>query len=111
VKDGEFYQQVPGLQSPRKVEQVELDMSAKRVVVHVGVEPGTRWDDLVAHAAAHVHQWRQRTWRYLDTCQFETGISARPMKKWSQATEVSNLVCMPKFQNYLAAGPVGDRCV
>jgi len=77
VKDRDFYQQVLGLQSPWKVEQVELDMVAQRVVVHVGVEPGTKWGDPVTRGAAHVHQWRQRTWRHLDTCQFETLISAR----------------------------------
>jgi hypothetical protein len=40
-----FYQQVLGLQSPWKleqVEQVELDMAAQRVVVHVGLERGDR---------------------------------------------------------------------
>ena len=77
VKDSEFYQQVLGLQTPWKVEQVELDMAAQRVVVHVGVEPGTKWGDPVTRGAAHVHQWRQRTWRHLDTCQFETVISAQ----------------------------------
>lgn len=39
--------------------------------------PGTKWGDPVTRGAAHVHQWRQCTWRYLDTCQFETLISAR----------------------------------
>jgi transposase len=77
VKGSEFYQQVLGLQSPWKVEQVELDMAAQRVVAHVGLEPGTKWGDPVTQGPAHVHQWRQRTWRHLNTCQFETVISAR----------------------------------
>jgi hypothetical protein len=42
VKNSEFYQQVLGLQSPCRVEQVELDRVARRVVVQVGVEPGTK---------------------------------------------------------------------
>jgi len=49
VKNSEFYQQVYqqvlGLQWPWRVEQVELDQAAQRVVVHVGVEPGTKWDE------------------------------------------------------------------
>jgi transposase len=77
VKDSDFYQQVLGLQSPWRVEQVELDQASQRVVVHVGVEPGTKWGDPAKRGAAHVHQWRQRTWQHLDTCQFETLISAR----------------------------------
>jgi len=43
-----------------------------RAAVHLDVEPGTKW----AHPAAHVHQWRERTWRNWGTCQFETVISA-----------------------------------
>ena len=77
MKNSELYQQVLGLQWPWKVEQVELDHATQRVVVHVGVEPGTKWADPATHGPAHVHQWRQRTWRHLDTCQFETVISAR----------------------------------
>ena len=77
VKNSEFYEQVLGLQWPWKVEQVELDRAAQRVVVHVGVEPGTKWGDPATCGPAHVHQWRQRRWRHLDTCQFETVISAR----------------------------------
>ena len=30
-----------------------------------------------SRGAAHVHRWRKRSWRHLDTCQFETVISAR----------------------------------
>jgi hypothetical protein len=45
VKNSELYQQVLGLQWPWKVEQVELDHATQRVVVHVGVEPGTKWAD------------------------------------------------------------------
>ena len=77
VKNSEFYEQVLGLQWPWKVEQVELDRAAQRVVVHVVVEPGTKWGDPATQGPAHVHQWRQRRWRHLDTCQFETVISAR----------------------------------
>lgn len=40
VKNSEFYEQVLGLQWPWKVEQVELDRAAQRVVVHVGWNRG-----------------------------------------------------------------------
>ena len=91
MKDGDFYQQVLGLQTPWLVEQVELNMAAERVVVHVGVKPGTRWGDPVTRGAAHVHQWRQRTWRHLDTCQFETVTSARvPGVKYADGRSVTS---------------------
>ena len=56
MKNSEFYQQVLGLQWPWKVEQVELDRAAQRVVVHVGVESGTKWGDLAMQGPAHVRQ-------------------------------------------------------
>jgi hypothetical protein len=55
VKNSEFYQQVLGLQWPWKVEQVELYHATQRVVVHVGVEQGTKWADPATHGPAHVH--------------------------------------------------------
>jgi len=76
VKDSVFYQQVLGLQSSWRVEQVKLEQAAQHVV-HVGVEPGTKRGNPATPGAAHVHKWRQRMWRHLDTCQFETVISAR----------------------------------
>ena len=77
VKDIDFYQQILGLESPWKVMKVDLDMKAKRVVIRVEVEPGTKWGNPETKAAAHVHKWTERTWRHLDTCQFETLIEAK----------------------------------
>ena len=77
VKDIDFYQRILGLESPWKVMKVDLDMDAKRVVIRVEVEPGTKWGNAETKAAAHVHKWAERTWRHLDTCQFETLIVAQ----------------------------------
>ena len=77
VKDVDFYQQVLGLESPWKVSEVELNMEAKRVTIRVVVKEGTKWGEGATGLAAHVHKWRERTWRHLDTCQFETLITAR----------------------------------
>ena len=70
MNDVDFYQKVLGLEAPWEVQGVELDMEAKRVVVKVGPAAGAKW-------AGHVHRWRERVWRHLDTCQFETLIAAR----------------------------------
>jgi transposase len=77
VKDIDFYQRILGLEAPWKVMKVDLDMDAKRVVIRVEVEPGTKWGNAETKAAAHVHKWAERTWRHLDTCQFETMIVAQ----------------------------------
>ncbi len=52
LKDSDVYQQVLGLQSPWRVAQVELDQAAQRVVVHVGVERGTKRGDPATREAA-----------------------------------------------------------
>jgi len=77
VKDIQFYQRVLGLRAPWRVAKVDLDMEAKRVAVRVELKEGTRWVDPKTKTAAHVHEWTERKWRHLDTCQFETVIVAK----------------------------------
>lgn len=77
MKDVDFYQQVLGLESPWKVSEVDLNMEDKRVTVRVVIKEGTKWGEGATGLPAHVHKWTERTWRHLDTCQFETLITAR----------------------------------
>jgi transposase len=76
MKDTEFYQQILGLSSPWRVSEVQLDMAGKRVSVKAELEPGTKWFSPDCKESAHVHKWKTRKWRHLDTCQFETIIEA-----------------------------------
>lgn len=77
MRSTDFYSQILGLKHPWKVADVELDMKANRVVVRVEAETGVKWGDPGAGEAATLHKWVERTWRHLDTCQFETVIQAR----------------------------------
>jgi transposase len=52
-------------------------MAAQRLAVHVALDAGMKWGDPLTHGQAHMHQWRRRTWRHLNTCQFEMVIKAR----------------------------------
>jgi len=71
-----FYSQILGITSPWKIVNVELDMEAKRVVIRAEVNPKTKWGHPETKLAASLHKWTERTWRHLDTCQFETLITA-----------------------------------
>jgi len=71
-----FYQQILGISSPWKVVNVDLDMDAKRVVVRAEVDRKTKWYHPDTKLPASLHKWAERTWRHLDTCQFETLIIA-----------------------------------
>ena len=71
-----FYSQILGITRPWKVVNVDLNMEAKRVVIRVEVDRKTKWGHPETKLAASLHKWTERTWRHLDTCQFETLITA-----------------------------------
>ena len=76
MKSTDFYRQILGISAPWKIVNVELDMEAKRVVITAEVDRATQWAHPETKQAASLHQWTERTWRHLDTCQFETVIKA-----------------------------------
>ncbi len=88
MKDTALYEQLLGLQSPWSVKSVELSLADQRVVVEVVLKRGQLWVDPTDHTKrAHINGWRERQWRHLDTCQFETLIKARvPQLKYSDGT-------------------------
>jgi len=76
MQSTEFYQQILGISSPWKIVSVDLDMKAKRVVIQAEVDRKTKWYHPDTKLPASLHKWQERTWRHLDTCQFETLITA-----------------------------------
>lgn len=88
MKDTALYEQLLGLKSPWSVRAVEVLMAEQRVVVEVALEEGVLWvDPADPSRRAHIHGWREREWRHLDTCQFETVIKARvPPLKYGDGT-------------------------
>lgn len=78
MRDTDFYERVLGLEAPWRVDRVELDVDQKRVDIHLTHDPGLTWacphcgEGLSCHD--HVPE---RTWRHLDTCQFQTLLHAR----------------------------------
>ena len=72
VKSTDFYRQILGIPAPWKIVNVELDMEAKRVVITAEVDRATQWAHPETKQAASLRKWTERTWRQLDTCQFES---------------------------------------
>jgi len=78
MRDVDLYQQILGLASPWSVARVELDTQAQRVEVWVEHPPDLRWPcPTCARELGGYDHAPRRTWRHLDTCQFQTHLHGR----------------------------------
>lgn len=76
--DTELYQQVLGLNAPWKVSQVRLDVEATEIHVHVEHTEECSWECPQCHRELSCYDHvPERTWRHLNTCQFQTMLHAR----------------------------------
>lgn len=74
MKDTEFFEQALGLVEPWRVKSVRMEVAARRVEVEL--ECGkTAWGE--GGERLHIQGYEERTWRHLDTMQFETVLKAR----------------------------------
>jgi transposase len=76
MQDFALYQQLLGLEEPWHVTAVRLNLPAQEVEVTVAVREQL-WGCPQCSGRMHVHQWEERTWRHLDSCQFKTLIRAK----------------------------------
>jgi len=72
----EFYGQSLGVKTPWKVTEVSIDSGSRQVRVRVECARGVPWADPETRERAAIKDWQERTWRHLDTCEYETVISA-----------------------------------
>jgi transposase len=78
VRDTELYQQVLGLSDPWSVSKVQLDAKKQRVDVWAEHSDRTKWKCPECERVCGLHDHdEERSWRHLDTCQFETYLHAR----------------------------------
>lgn len=75
MQDIQLYQQILGIESPWKVESVHLDMKALEVEVKVICQE-ENWGCPTCQKRMHVHDYEERRWRHLDSCQFKTYVKA-----------------------------------
>jgi len=78
MRDTELYRQLLGLAAPWSVAKVELNTAGGRVDVWVEHKAKARFACPQCRKQAPLHDHAaERTWRHLDTCQFQTLIHAR----------------------------------
>jgi transposase len=72
------YRLLLGIQSPWQVRNVNLDLHLKRVEIELAWTPGAKAPcPVCGHAGTLYDAAPERTWRHLDTMQFETILSTR----------------------------------
>jgi transposase len=72
------YEQLLGLVHPWKVETINLDMELLKLIIHVAWEQGIKAPCPVCNTLCALENHREvRSWRHLDTMQFETIITAK----------------------------------
>lgn len=76
MQDVQLYEQLLGLQTPWKVESVNLKVTEQEIEVRVACRE-TVWGCPECSQRMHVHEWEERRWRHLDSCQFKTIVVAR----------------------------------
>jgi transposase len=72
-----FYAQSLGISAPWKVTDVAFDGDQSLVRITVECAAGVVWADPETGERAEIKGWRERTWRHLDTCHFQTIVTAR----------------------------------
>lgn len=77
MDDKSLYAAILGVKDPWRVERVELRVADGDIHIWVALPTDTRWVCPDCHAAAPIHDHRDRQWRHLDTCQYRTLVHAR----------------------------------
>ncbi|MFO8073825.1 MAG: ISL3 family transposase [Polyangia bacterium] len=76
MRDRELYAKILGIERPWKVVEVDLDIREGRVEVHLEHRGGTLHCPECGRAAPG-YDVRERRWRHLDTCQYQTILVAK----------------------------------
>jgi transposase len=77
MDDRTLYATILGITPPWDVARVELDDTAKAVHVWIEERPGTTFPCPECQTVSPLHDHVERSWRHLDTCQYETRLHAR----------------------------------
>jgi transposase len=77
MQDRQLYEQILGIPAPWFVEHVELDVEEGIVNVYLAHREGEIWRCAECGVECSLHDHTpQRTWRHLDTCQYQTLVRA-----------------------------------
>jgi transposase len=77
MQDRQLYEQILGITAPWFVERVELNVEEGEVHVHLGHQSSATWScpECGQECGLYDHQ-PARSWRHLDTCQYQTLLHA-----------------------------------
>jgi len=73
MNDTHLYEEILGLKDPWYVAAVRLEVAKGEVEIEVRYRD-TEWACSVCRNRMHIHEYRERRWRHLDSCQFKTII-------------------------------------
>jgi transposase len=76
MQDIQLYQQILGLVAPWQVERVTLKPQEREIEVRVGFAD-TLWGCPQCQGRMQIHDYEERRWRHLDSCQYKTIIVSR----------------------------------
>ena len=76
MKDFQLYQQILGLAGPWQVESVTLKPKEREIEVRVACAQ-THWACSQCQQRMEIHDYEERRWRHLDSCQFKTILVSR----------------------------------
>ena len=98
MKDVQLYEQILGLEAPWYVQSVTLKPEAKEIEVRVGFQE-TLWGCPTCGQRMQIHDYEERRWRHLDSCQFKTMIVSR-VPAVRCPTHGSQTVAVPWAEKY-----------
>jgi transposase len=79
IQDRQLYAQILGITDPWYVERVELKLEQGEVHVFLSHPVGVQWPCVECGTLCNLYDHQPtRTWRHLDTCQYQTILHADP---------------------------------
>lgn len=107
MKDTHLYEQLLGLKAPWHVSDVRLDVAAQEIAIKVECNEAV-WACPACGQRMHVHQYEERRWRHLDTCECKTYIVMQ-VPRVICATHGSQTVQVPWAEPYCRSTRAFER--
>jgi transposase len=98
MQDFQLYEQILGDIKPWQVKEVTLQREEAEVTVRLECKEQV-WACPECHGRMHIHDWEERRWRHLDSCQFKT-ILVASVPRVSCAEHGTQTVRVPWAEKY-----------
>jgi transposase len=79
MEDRELYRRISGIETPGRVESVDLQLTSREVPIYLAHEDRPAWPCTECGAPCKLYDHQPaRQWRHLDACQYRTILHAEP---------------------------------